>query len=79
MSELHGMKGEGSGEVRGDGEWEVRQSSKGTNLQQLASSCFFLSKGNSGRHEEKQIRELEKSQTVTFASLSVIEMLGTEK
>lgn len=55
MSEVHGMKGEGSGEVRGDEEWEARQSSKGTKLQQLASSCFFLSKGNSGIHEENKL------------------------
>lgn len=73
------MKGEGGGEVRGDEEWEVRQSSSGTNIQQLASSRYFLSKGNSAMHEEKQIRELEKSQPVTFASLSMIEILRTEK
>lgn len=68
------MKGEG-----GDEGWEVRQSLRGTNVKQLASRSYFLSKGNSGMHEEKQIRELENSQPVTFASFSMIEMLRTEK
>ena len=79
MLELHGMTGEGGGEVRDEEEWEVRQSWRRINIQQLASSRYFLSKGNSGMHEAKQIRDLEKSQPVTFASVSMIEMLRTEK
>lgn len=57
MLELHGIKGEDDGKVRGKEECERAE---WTNPQQLASSCYLLSKGNSGMHKEKQIRELEK-------------------
>lgn len=60
MLEPHGIKGEDGGKVRGNEECEVSERAEWTNSQQLASSCYLLSKGNSGMHKEKQIRELEK-------------------
>lgn len=45
--------------VRGE-ECEVSEWTEPTNPRQLASSCYLLSKGNSGMHEKKQIRELEE-------------------
>lgn len=58
MLELHGIKGEDDGKARGNGECEVSERAEQTNPQQLASSCYLLSKGNSGMHKEKQVREL---------------------
>lgn len=78
MLELHGIKVEDDSKVRGNEECEVSERAERTNPQQLASSCYFLSKGNSGMHKEKQIRELENV-IVTFASLSLIEILRAEK
>lgn len=60
MLELHGIKGEDDGKARGNEECEVSEPAEQTNPQQLASSCYLLSKGNSGMHKEKQVRELVK-------------------
>lgn len=48
MLELRGIRVEGDGEGRGDGECEVREVVEKTHLQWLAPRDDFLSKGNIG-------------------------------
>lgn len=60
MLELHGIKGEDDGKGRGNESVGSKWTGWIDQPQQLASSCYLLSKGNSGMHKEKQVRELVK-------------------